>query len=327
MSSASASASAAAARDAELTMRLRNLSMVLEEELEDSGDDVPELPPDACETWTEASIRTFFRTNGTVLPDSQDHAPAPASSQEEEEKNMDPLQPGGGITQNQATLNYADMPSTDPVWARVDTAEYQRVARLRGIPFRPNGLMPPGDDVMKACVKRANQTNGFPFQKLLVYPQSQQLDVAQVSWATGDKAAAAGLDLRYFFEPTTKRVFGAIRFSEQACIGAESGLGAHGGAVQTALDEMMGEVGKIAWQPLCLTSEFTCRMKKPGTLNETMHIEAWIKPDTAKPESVMVTTCAEVKNAKGEVVATAEAKQVDLAKLSRMTGGRSGSKT
>ena len=59
---------ATCAREEELTASLRNLAFVLEEEIEETGDSPPVLPDNACETWTEASIREFYRTRGAGIP-------------------------------------------------------------------------------------------------------------------------------------------------------------------------------------------------------------------------------------------------------------------
>ena len=252
------------------------------------------LPPDAPATWTEASIRAFFRSGGAERP-AEDNG-----------------QPGGG--RDVPTLTGPKEMADDETWARANSAaEYQRVAQEKGIPYRANGLFPPNDAVLKECMERCAKAAGFPFQKLVISPISGDLEVALVSWGVGDKAAQSGLDLRYFFDPSNSRVFGAVRFSEDACIAKGGGLGAHGGAVQTALDELMGEVAKIAIKPMVLTSDAQFKLKKPAPPLESLRVEAWLKEDPG--DGPIIKTLAEMRSSSGEVIATATATQCDLAKL------------
>merc|ERR1712025_833698 len=55
-------------RERELTKRLNNLAMVLSEE--EGNEEVPDIPDDAAETWTEEMVREYYR-NGGKLPEEQ----------------------------------------------------------------------------------------------------------------------------------------------------------------------------------------------------------------------------------------------------------------
>lgn len=75
-----------------------------------------------------------------------------------------------------------------------------------------------------------------PFQKHLAVERSDG-EVAYVvyeSWAVGNKAAASGVDLRYFFRHGSPHgeLVGCVRFDSRAGIGVGAEFTAHGGAVR-----------------------------------------------------------------------------------------------
>jgi len=97
------------------------------------------------------------------------------------------------------------------------------------------------------------------------------------SWATGDLAAANGVDLRYFYRDATGAEEGAaatgaagaagapgelvaaFRLGDRAAIGYHAHTYAHGGSIETVLDETTAEIVKAAIEPACATAgPLTC---------------------------------------------------------------------
>lgn len=67
-----------------------------------------------------------------------------------------------------------------------------------GIPPRPNGLFPPNDPLLR---RLAADPNCHPFEKHLPGEQDcYELLLPNGGWATGDTAAARGVDLRLFYK-------------------------------------------------------------------------------------------------------------------------------
>lgn len=230
-------------RDEELTLRLTNLIELLAEE---SG--VVEPPIDAAASWTEAAVRAYFRSGGTVSPEQ--HA-KPASS-----RDVIPGQPGGG-----RVLPIANEPQlpTHVERARIvaTTESYRTAAFSAGIPDRAWGLFPPDDPVMKGILSEPGSYR--PFTKNMV-GLSGQFEAVQASWMLSEgldmrRAAVRPDDFtislarklaeqatvsrrnRYFFQSAGpfgvgSKLAAAVRFGAGAAIAAGMGTGAHGGSIE-----------------------------------------------------------------------------------------------
>jgi len=211
-----------AARHTELTTRLQSLIDLL---LEDGG---PCPPQEAAATWSEASIRRWFDSAGA-------HAPGPDASQ-----------PGGGVPQPAAPA--AAPAALIAAQDALTVEKYRAAAFQRGIPPRPHGLFPPGCPVLGRI---AADSSYAPFEKHLVNA-SGHLSPALVSWPVGDEAAARGIDLRYFAQRINGKekstLLAAVRYGDSAGIGGKGfHTGAHGGAIETAFDEVCLLLLQLAW--------------------------------------------------------------------------------
>ena len=199
-----------ARRERELTERLLNLSLVL---AEDAEDEVPELPDEACELWTESDVREFYRTGGRHRPDEE----TPWRESED--------LPGGTREEN-SRLRWSNPRDEVDASQAPGSEDYKRVAMELGIRYRPDGLFPPGDKIL---AELSRERGNVPFEKLLL-DEEQRLVTAESSWAAGNAAAVGGrIDLRCFLcddgsaeeEGTTvgSKLKAAVRFGDGASIG------------------------------------------------------------------------------------------------------------
>lgn len=89
-------------------------------------------------------------------------------------------------------------------------------------------------------------------------------------------------------------------------------VSAHGGAVESLLDEATAEVAKMAWAPTLATLEANFRIKKAVPLNTTLRISCEI----ARTAGVRCWVSGSITDVDGKLVyATCEAQLVDLAQL------------
>lgn len=199
-----------ARRERELTERLLNLSLVL---AEDAEEEVPELPDEACELWTESDVREFYRTGGRHRPDEE----TPWRESEDF--------PGGTREEN-SCLRWSNPRDEVDASQAPGSEDYKRVAMELGIRYRPDGLFPPGDKIL---AELSRERGNVPFEKLLL-DEEQRLVTAESSWAAGNAAAVGGrIDLRCFLcddgsaeeEGATvgSKLKAAVRFGDGASIG------------------------------------------------------------------------------------------------------------
>mmetsp|Transcript_4851 Transcript_4851/g.14479 ORF Transcript_4851/g.14479 Transcript_4851/m.14479 type:complete len:214 (-) Transcript_4851:1538-2179(-) len=135
-------------RERELTERLVQLSCILAEE----DEEVPDIPDNACETWTEADVREYYRSKGAYTPEG-----------EFAQGLVGQEVPGGSLEQNRK-LRWSD-PMDDIGTPPLDAAAYQEAAFEHGIPCRPDGLFPPSDPTLERLTK---DPLFKPFEKQLV---------------------------------------------------------------------------------------------------------------------------------------------------------------
>lgn len=222
-------------------------------------------------------------------------------------------QPGGGVEQP-ATWKPATQ-TPDAVrknQATGNAAGYKAQAKRDGIPFRPHGLFPPGDQLLQTL---AATPNCWPFEKHLPGAQSPYELLPQGGWITGDASAERGVDLRLFYKEPAQgcsgggSVVGAVRFGEGASIGIGFYLSAHGGAIETALDEATAELAKIEFVPFLSTREATFAIKKPVPLHTTLGVRCVI----TQQKGIRCWVDGSIESADGsEVYATCKAQLVDM---------------
>lgn len=162
-------------RDEELTLRLTNL---IESLAEETG--VAEPPLEAAASWTEAAVRAYFRSGGTVTP----------AAACKDSGDVIPGQPGGGRVASSESNGAKDTVPQHIEIARMNaSAESYRVAAFAaGIPDRPWGLFPPNDPVLRGI---AEEPGSFkPLQKNII-GLSGGFEVVQKSWILSE-----GLDMR-----------------------------------------------------------------------------------------------------------------------------------
>ena len=228
-------------------------------------------------------------------------------------------------------------PVTTPVTTPLPkkTKTNRREAFRNGIPFRPNGLFPLGDPLL---AQLSNDATLRPFQKNIAVAvpgaggdeAEEEEDyrlhyIVADSWATGDVAAANGLDLRYFYRDETEA--GGVKFGELVAVfrmGDRAGIGhkmytnAHGGCIETVLDEMTAEIVKVAVEPNIATVDIQVKIKKPVSLNHTYSGRAVITRST----SLRVYTSATIVDpVDGTVIATAEACLANLREIAKASAG------
>jgi acyl-coenzyme A thioesterase PaaI-like protein len=147
------------------------------------------------------------------------------------------------------------------------------------------------------------------------------------SWAVGDDAAKRGLDLRYFYRERARtgsseypELVGVARVGDAGAIGVHTYNLAHGGCIETILDETTAELVKCWRAPCCVTVELNAKIKKPVPLHHTVKIEAQIKE--VQSNGLRIWTTAKLTDPsapRGEdVLATCEAQLCDGGMLNRM---------
>lgn len=109
-----------------------------------------------------------------------------------------------------------------------------------------------------------------------------------------------------------------VRFSDNAAIASGFWTSAHGGAVETVLDECTAEICKISQAATGTTISATFSIKKPCPLNASLLVEASV--ESVVSNGLRINTEATLKNLDGTVYATAKAQLVDMAKIAR--GGK-----
>lgn len=285
-----------AEREAETSRRLAALIDLLGEE---SPERVP--PADAAAWWSEKAVRRFYATG--ELPPADDVTDG---------------QPGGGRPQP-AKGAAEPPPALLKAQAALTAQAYLEAAVAHGIPRRRHGLFPPGDAELN---KLASNKSLKPFQKHLV-DEHGALKLTQISWPVGDDAAERGIDLRYFIDTSRgmgvgARLVAAVRYGKRAAIGADCFTSTHGGAIETAFDEATAELAKIAIAPTATTVEFSCAIKKPVPLEETLCLECAL--DSVASGGLRLNTTATLKDARGVLLATAKAQLVDIAALRKAQG-------
>ena len=155
----------------------------------------------------------------------------------------------------------------------------------------------------------------WPFEKHLPGEGSPYEMLPEGGWITGAAAIERGIDLRlYYKEPEDEGihgwVLGAVRFGDGSSIGAGFKLPAHGGAIETVLDEATAEVGKMEAFPFLATREISFKIIKSVPLHTTLLVRCQVQK--VKGLKCWVTGQIEYPN-DGVVLASCEAVLVNMA--------------
>ena len=112
--------------------------------------------------------------------------------------DLDPQQPGGGRQQQFDQRNTAPAPPHVRQHQLQGVCEgYRQRAFADGIPFRPHGLFPPQDALLRLL---AADPRLRCFEKHLPGEAAPYELLPKGGWATGDAAAKNGMDLRLFYK-------------------------------------------------------------------------------------------------------------------------------
>lgn len=239
-------------------------------------------------TWTKSSttdqltsnnaLKSFPKRNGrkTLVRFSLN-----VNTQSNMVEDIDYEQPGGGIVQSPPSRDPATTPAVVKKHQREGAAHgYKSAVKRDGIPYRKNGLFPPGDRLL---LKLSRDTRNWPFEKHLPGLQSPYELLPEGGWVNGENACSHGVDLRLFYREKCDDsaeygiVLGAVRLGDGAAIGTGFWLSAHGGAVETILDEATAEIAKIEFTPFVSTRQINVEIVKPVPLHETLLVECCIQ--------------------------------------------------
>lgn len=275
--------------------------------------DVPPPPDDELPAWSESEVRAYFSSGGSARPEPRDLS-VPGGARD--------VAFGSERTKPENAPRVSDATRD----ATLTSARYRAAAFAHGVPFRANGLFPLGDRLL---TELAADPNLRAFQKnVLSYhdtPESPDADavasyrVAE-SWAHGDGAARAGLDLRCFYRETSDQnktgpsLTAAFRLGDGAAIGKFAFTNAHGGSIETVLDETTAELVKCFRAPNCATTELRAKILKPVALHKTYRVDCWI----ASATEFRLRTEGKITDPEdGTTYATCEATLADLSAIEK----------
>jgi hypothetical protein len=275
--------------------------------------DVPPPPDDELPAWSESEVRAYFSSGGSGRPEPRDLS-VPGGARDVA-FGSDRTKPENAPRVSDATRD-----------ATLTSVRYRAAAFAHGVPFRANGLFPLGDRLL---TELAADPNLRAFQKnVLSYhdtPESPDADavvsyrVAE-SWAHGDGAARAGLDLRCFYRETSDQnktgpsLTAAFRLGDGAAIGKFAFTNAHGGSIETVLDETTAELVKCFRAPNCATTELRAKILKPVALHKTYRVDCWI----ASATQFRLRTEGKITDPEdGTTYATCEATLADLSAIEK----------
>ncbi|KAK9838957.1 hypothetical protein WJX74_006741 [Apatococcus lobatus] len=224
-------------------------------------------------------------------------------------------QPGGGRSQTADPAAHSNQPPAVKLHQMAATvAGYMLQAIADGIPDRPDGLFPPGDQLL---LDLAQLHGSHPFEKHLAGLHSPQEWLTQGSWVSGNNACQNGFDLRLFYQEPVQGaqwggLIGAARLGDRASIGNGYWVSAHGGAVESLLDESTAELAKMEWAPVLATIEATFKIKKAVPLHTTVRIDCKVQ----RSRGMRCWVYGQISDpATSDILATCEAQLADLQKL------------
>lgn len=287
--------------------RMLNLSVVLAE----AHAEARELEDEELRACGEEEIRAYYESGGRDVPVGV------------RERRCE--QAGGGREVNDGRASaLGDAKERAMLNKHEDAAaDYRRHVFKTGIPFRKHGLFPMRDALLME-LSRDNSLRAF--QKATP-GLGRGVFVTCESWAVGDDAAKRGLDLRYFYRERARtgsseypELVGVARVGDTGAIGVHTYNLAHGGCIETILDEATAELVKCWRAPCCVTIEMNVKIKKPLPLHHTVKIQVQIKE--VQSHGLRIWTTARLTDPSAplgeDVLATCEAQLCDSGMLNRM---------
>jgi acyl-CoA hydrolase len=307
-------------RHEELSARLINLAAVLAEEAEEEGteeEQMPELPEQAIYTWTEDDVRNFYRTKGREAPAQNLFEFDNLAIDGHGESSFSLSLPGGTVkARNEESHAQQRQLSSEDIENPPDGPSYFNAVTLAGLELRQDGLFPHNDPVL---TRLSHDPHMKPFEKHLL-DEEEKMCSARKSWASGNCAAKHGLDLRCFIDERFSRedTVGArlravVRFGNAASIG--NGLSAHGGAIETALDEATAELAKATQGVMCYTTSANFQLKQKVDLHTTYEVECEVTK--VGPRGLRIFIEAAMKDHQGQPAALCSVQLANMAKVPR----------
>ena len=275
--------------------------------------DVPPPPDDELPAWSESEVRAYFSSGGSARPEPRDLS-VPGGARD--------VAFGSERTKPENAPRVSDATRD----ATLTSARYRAAAFAHGVPFRANGLFPLGDRLLTELAAdpnlRAFQKNVLSYHETPESPDADAVASYRVaeSWAHGDGAARAGLDLRCFYRETSDQnktgpsLTAAFRLGDGAAIGKFAFTNAHGGSIETVLDETTAELVKCFRAPNCATTELRAKILKPVALHKTYRVDCWI----ASATQFRLRTEGKITDPEdGTTYATCEATLADLSAIEK----------
>ena len=123
----------------------------------------------------------------------------------------------------------------------------------------------------------------------------------------------------FYREPKFGEPFGsltaAFRLGTGAAIGQMAFTSAHGGSIETVLDETTAELVKCSRAPNCATTELAVKILKPVALHRTFRADCWIASVTDFRARVKATITDPTN---GTVYATCDATLADVGAIEKL---------
>lgn len=153
--------------------------------------------------------------------------------------------------------------------------------------------------------------NLWPFEKHLPGYEGPYEALQEGGYITGKQAVVErGIDLRLFYDEDGQRVRGCVRFDgSKATIGTGFLLPAHGGAIETVLDEATAELGKLDAFPFLATRRIAFEIKKSVPCDTSLLVECIM----LSVKGLKCNVHGKILGVDGTVYAEAEAQLVNMA--------------
>ena len=300
------------------------------------------VPPEVAQAqWTEPEIQMWFASGGQIAP--ADDPKLRAAALEMAKRDDANLKSPAQIEAEMRIKEAAEAAKTAPYFKLLterDLAKakvYRDAALTLGHPQRPAvaNLFPVDDPTIRELTKTKHH---MPFLKHILQwsdkdPKLCKAVYGDEGFTHGPSAALRGWDARFYWDASTLKTIGAVRFSQAAAIAWQHSDNAgeahshqadgtrtwsvnqvHGGCIEAVLDDLTAEVMKINVAPQNSTAELVVRIKMPAALDTTYKLEAEVTE--CSPPRCM--TVGRIVALDGKVVAEATAK---MAMMDRMGGG------
>lgn len=298
-------------------------------------------PPSAQAEWTEAEVQMWYASGGMICPvvDPKLRLQAEKMFSAQGSALKSPQQVAAEEVLKEAAEAARKAPYFRLLTAR-DLAKakiYRDASLTLGHPARTDdaNLFAVDDPILRELERSLPMK---PFQKHILQWDDDDETLRKAlygdeGFAHGPSAALRGFDSRFFWDASTLKVVGAVRYSPAACIAWQGDTGGedpstfhqadgtrtwmlgqvHGGCIEAVLDELTAEVMKINVAPENVTAEISFKIKLPSQPHVTYRLEAEVTE--CVPPRCMVA--GRILTADGKVIAEATAK---MAMMDRMRG-------